>query len=99
MKRDSTLYDHCDVAMEEYPDRRITVLANEIGRASIQELIPETPIDWRRFLEGPIGWRSVGLRPSGPWLTYDAKRIGMEITRSGSRVLIKTGGEYEILSD
>jgi hypothetical protein len=96
MSRQPTLYDRCDVALEEYPDRRITVLANENGRASIQELIPETPIDWRRPSESPPGWRSVGLLPSGPWLTYDAKRIGMEITRSGARVLIKTGDNYEI---
>jgi hypothetical protein len=98
VKRQSPLYQCCDVAIEQYPDKRITVLANENGRASIQELIPYIPIDWRRLTGSELSsdWRTIAIVPSGPWATYDARRLSFEITRVGARVLIKHGEDYEI---
>ena len=97
MKRRSVLYDECDLAMEEYPDRRITVLANEIGRAAIQDLIPAAPIDWL-WLSGSLpGWGAGNLSLRGPWCASDARHFGMAFTRAGYRVLIKKGDDYEIL--
>jgi hypothetical protein len=43
----------------------ITVLANENGRASIQELFAEVPVDWRRVLGAPSEWRSTHIKPVG----------------------------------
>jgi hypothetical protein len=84
-------YDRFDIAVQSRSDGNITLLANENGRTSVQDLLPETPIDWKPLAEAPSDWRYLTV---GLGVGYDINRLATAIMNRGSRVVIKQDNKY-----
>jgi hypothetical protein len=88
-------YESYDLALEQFPDDTITLCANENGRRAIQQLMPETPIDWRRYQDLSEPWRYLTIRLVGPLARYDMSSLVAAIVDAGCSVIIKSGDKRE----
>src|SRR5277367_2555757 len=100
MKPQPGIFNSCDIALEQHWDGDITVLANSTGRAALQAIMPEMPIDWEYPAVLPGDWCHLTLRLVGDLAHHrDINSLRLSLWREGSRVGIKRGEDCEIMEE
>jgi hypothetical protein len=84
-------HDRFDVVAQKRSDGNFTLIGNAVGRTSVQDLLPETPIDWKPLAGAPSGWRYITIQLG---VGFDINRIATAIMDRGSRVVIKQDDKY-----
>jgi hypothetical protein len=98
-----SLFQSCDVVLENIQDGRIMVLANEKGCAAIERVYPEVPFDWlRKGLDSlSSSWRWICVIPPRVSRTNPPDMVSLSsvLLRADCRVVITEGESYKFLHD